>query len=253
LLWSAGFAGIFSLLLIDFEALIALVPFPPEVEPPVMTPFLKVLSLVQPAVFLTLAVIAGAFTASKVGLRAPVCEALASGGSWRDGLRGQTIPGLVGAVIGTAGILASVTLIKPLLPPGVAERIAALGDSMPLPTRFLYGGFTEEVLLRWGLMSAIAWAVWRVFARQRDVPPSSCIVAAIVVSALIFGAGHLPLAFFLVPEPSAELVVFVIAANSWFGLVAGWLYWKRGLESAIIAHVATHVLLWSATRAGMYF
>jgi membrane protease YdiL (CAAX protease family) len=253
ILWSVGFAGILSLLLIDFEALIALVPFAPGEEAPEMTPLLKALSLVQPALFLALAVVAGASTADKVGLRAPVCEALADGGSWRDGLRGQIVPGLLGGLVGSAGILASVALVRPLLPAGLAERIAALGDVMPLPTRFLYGGITEEVLLRWGLMSAIAWAAWRIFARRRDTPPGACIVGAIVASAFIFGAAHLPLAFFLVPGPPASLVVFVIVANSLFGLVAGWLYWKRGLESAMVAHVATHLLLWSASHAGMYF
>lgn len=234
-------------------ALIALVPFPEGFEPPRITPGLKLLSLLQPALFLTVAVIAGAFSAPKVGLHAPVCEALASGGSWRDGFRGQVFSGLLGGLIGTAGILASVSLVRPLLPPGISERIAALGAAMPLPTRFLYGGFTEEVLLRWGLMSVIAWGAWRLFAKRSGSPPVACIVGAVVASALIFGAGHLPLAFMLVPEPPASLVLFVIVANSVFGLVAGWLYWKRGLESAIIAHIATHLLLWTASRAGMYF
>lgn len=33
------------------------------------------------------------------------------------------------------------------------------------------------------------------------------------------------------------LVLFVILANSAFGLVAGYLDWKRGLESAMIARL----------------
>jgi hypothetical protein len=49
------------------------------------------------------------------------------------------------------------------------------------------------------------------------------------------------------------LVLFVVVANSFFGCVAGWLYWRRGLESAILAHMTTHVILWTASRAGVYF
>jgi membrane protease YdiL (CAAX protease family) len=36
-----------------------------------------------------------------------------------------------------------------------------------------------------------------------------------------------------------------------FGLVAGFLYWKKGLEAAIIAHITTHVVLVTAIRLAM--
>jgi hypothetical protein len=45
----------------------------------------------------------------------------------------------------------------------------------------------------------------------------------------------------------------VIVANSVFGIVAGYLYWKFGLESAIIAHILGHVVLALASYAGAYF
>jgi hypothetical protein len=38
----------------------------------------------------------------------------------------------------------------------------------------------------------------------------------------------------LVPEATHALVFFVIIANSAFGLVAGYLYWKKGLELAMV-------------------
>jgi hypothetical protein len=39
------------------------------------------------------------------------------------------------------------------------------------------------------------------------------------------------------------LTIYVITANSIFGIVAGFLYWRLGLEAAIIAHMFTHVIL----------
>jgi membrane protease YdiL (CAAX protease family) len=45
----------------------------------------------------------------------------------------------------------------------------------------------------------------------------------------------------------------VIVANSLFGLIAGYLYWKRGLESAMLAHMLAHVLLLTASRFGTYY
>jgi hypothetical protein len=43
----------------------------------------------------------------------------------------------------------------------------------------------------------------------------------------------------------------VIVANSAFGIVTGYLYWKYGLESAIVAHMLGHVVLVTATYAGL--
>ena len=45
---------------------------------------------------------------------------------------------------------------------------------------------------------------------------------------------------------TAPLVAYVITANSIFGIFAGFLYWNRGLESAMIAHIFAHVVLIAA-------
>ena len=252
-LWVAGFGGAVSFLFIDFETLIALLPDPIRTGAPHFTPLLKLLSLVQPAVFIALAVLAVHFLAPKVGLTAPAAEAWAQGRPVLPALRPQWLPGLLGGLAGGAAIVLLAAVLTPLLPPGAAERISAFGRIMPLPTRLLYGGVTEEVLLRWGLMSLLVWACWRAFLPRHGRAPASCYHAAIFLSALIFGAGHLPVAFLLVPQPNAALVAFVILANGVFGLVAGYLYWRRGLESAVIAHMIAHVVLYSASRLGAYF
>ena len=58
--------------------------------------------------------------------------------------------------------------------------------------------------------------------------------------------GHLPIASMLAGGLTAPLVIYVITANSIFGIVAGFLYWRRGLEAAMIAHISTHLVLISA-------
>lgn len=55
--------------------------------------------------------------------------------------------------------------------------------------------------------------------------------------------GHLPVARVLSPTLTAPLVAYVIIANALFGVVAGYLYWRRGLESAVIAHMLAHVVM----------
>ena len=56
---TAGLAGVLSFLLVDQSALVALLPIPAGAEIPQLTPALKLLSLIQPAMLLALTVLAG--------------------------------------------------------------------------------------------------------------------------------------------------------------------------------------------------
>jgi membrane protease YdiL (CAAX protease family) len=40
----------------------------------------------------------------------------------------------------------------------------------------------------------------------------------------------------------------VVAANALPGLAFGWLYWRQGLEAAILAHALAHVFAWVGGR-----
>jgi len=253
ILWSAGFAGILSFLLVDLQHLIDLVPLPPGNEIPMSLGVLKVVSLIQPTVIMSIAVLIGVGLSSKVGLSAPVAESLATGGDWFAALRPQIVPGVIGGILGGAAVVLSAAAAKPLLPPEAVTLIGAFGKVLPLPTRLLYGGLTEEVLLRWGLMTLLVWAGWRLFQKGTGTPRSLIVIAAILISSLLFGMGHLPIAFMLFPHPTLVLMLFVIVANSTFGLFAGWLYWKKGLESAMLAHIITHLVMFTASYLDAYF
>src|SRR4029450_2603990 len=108
------------------------------------------------------------------------------------------------------------------------QRMSQFGEFVPLLTRLFYGGFTEELLLRWGVMTLIAWGAWRLFQKGRGSPRPAIFIVAILISSLVFAAGHLPIAYMLFPDRTPALTAFVIVGNSTFGLVAGYLYWKKG-------------------------
>ncbi|TXC67001.1 CPBP family intramembrane metalloprotease [Piscinibacter aquaticus] len=106
----------------------------------------------------------------------------------------------------------------------------------------LYGGLAEEVMMRWGVMSLLAWALWRAGRRSSasETQPSRRVVwAAIGASALVFALAHLPAVAQSAPL-SPALVARTLALNALGGIVYGWLYWRRGLESAMLAHASTH-------------
>ena len=240
--------GVLSFLLVDLEAMVRAVPLP-EGTPPVELPpawLFKIISLIQPTVIVTVAALVGVALASRVGLHASAAEAAANGEDLLAKLKPQFLPGVI------AGLLSGVTLVfswvvaKPFFTAEFIERAQEFNKLMPAITRFLYGGFTEEILLRWGFMTFLVWAAWRLFQKGTGEPKALYVVAAIVVSALMFGVGHLPIASMLAGGLTVPVVIYVITANSIFGLAAGCLYWRRGLESAIIAHISAHVVLISA-------
>ena len=189
-------------------------------------------AMAQSVALVGLAAWGGTVWAPRVGLRAPAAEALAARQPLLAAMHSQWVPGLVGAGVGTLVLVVAGLLAPP--------EIQAIGDRFApgLATRLLYGGITEEVLVRWGLMSVIAGVLWRLAGRRESVWQ---IAAAIVVSALVFGLGHLPIASLLVETVTPAVVVYIILGNAAFGFVAGVLFWKYGLESAILAHIGTHL------------
>jgi membrane protease YdiL (CAAX protease family) len=253
ILWLAGLAGVISFLLIDLNALIAILPIPPGTEMPLSIPALKLLTVIQQAIILAVAVLVGVVLASKVGLSSPVAESAASGGNSISAFKPQIIPGIVGGLTGGVSLVLIAAALKPFLSPEVLARLGEYGKILPLPVRLLYGGIIEELLLRWGLMTLLVWAAWRLFQKGQGRPKPAFFVGAILISSLLFAIGHLPVAFMLFPEPTLALTLFVIVGNSAFGLIAGYLYWKKGLESAMIAHALTHVVMFTASYFGAYF
>jgi membrane protease YdiL (CAAX protease family) len=125
--------------------------------------------------------------------------------------------------------------------PSVADAAAVAkmtAFNVPLATRILYGGITEELLTRWGLMSFFAWALWRVTGRGQIRPV--IFWAAILMAAALFAAGHLPFLFAIVAQPQAALILAVLLTNFIPGLLFGWLFWRRGLEAAMLSHALAH-------------
>lgn len=231
-LWAAGMAGSIAMTAMVLPQLLRQLP------PPVPEPLWAILlaGLVQSALLLALAVWAGVRLTPAVGLRAPAIEAVVTGRAIGPAIRPQLLPGLVAGVLG--GILLFAAFRS--APTAVAELQERF--AIPIVARVLYGGVTEELLLRWGLMTALVWLAWRFLQQRRGSVRAGFVWLAIALSALVFAAGHLPAASVLLGPMDAAVVAFVIGVNAAFGLLFGYLFWRHGLESAIIAHALAHVV-----------
>jgi membrane protease YdiL (CAAX protease family) len=236
LLWSAGTLGAVTVTAGLLPQLSAKIPLPAPLW------LITAASIFQSALLVALAVWGGVALAPAVGLRAPVFEAAARRLPILSALKPQILPGLIAGVLGGLLLFASLRLSP--------AAIAALQGQFnpPLHARILYGGITEEVLLRWGLMTAFTWLAWRLFQGKCGAVKPVLTWLAIAVSALLFGVGHLPVASFLIGSLNGPVVLFVVGLNATFGLVFGWLFWRRGLESAMIAHAMTHFVSHLVTR-----
>jgi CAAX prenyl protease-like protein len=249
ILWLAGMAGVLSVLFIDLSALVANLPAAAQSEMPFPPLVIKLLSVAQTGFLLTIAIFIGIQLAPRVGLSAPAAEALTSNNSFVSALKPQLLPGLIAGCIGGIAILSMWVLFRPILPPLFVVRAEKLNSSLPVLTRLLYGGVTEELLLRWGVMTLLVWVAWRIFQRGHGTPRAGYFVSALVISSVVFGMGHLPLVSALAVDFTLPIVAFVVLANSLFGLIAGYLYWRKGLEAAIIAHMSTHIVIVTAIHA----
>ncbi|HEY9762187.1 MAG TPA: CPBP family glutamic-type intramembrane protease [Trichocoleus sp.] len=244
-LFGLGFLGIAALPLILLPQLQQLIPaerteFSPE--------GLVVLSLIQPIVLLAIATAVGLKLSPLLNFRSYLAEASTQGRAALKPLLSE-VPLAVGAGVLFASIaLVSDRFILPKL--GEAGQVLSITSDRTWGVTLgsiLYGGITEEILMRWGLLSLLAWLGWRLFRRQKAIG-SGVIWGAILLAALLFGLGHLPLALARVPFTS-WLLIRTLVLNGLGGVIFGWLYWKRSLESAMIAHASTHVVF--STIAGL--
>ena len=196
---------------------------------------LRLLSVVQPAILILACAALGLWAAPKLGLDAPVVRAWAEGRPLLPALRPQ-LPAATVAGLAVAAVLILFWMGVRALP----SASPLLTFEMPLTTKLLYGGIVEELLLRWGIMSLFVWIAWRLGGRAAPVP-AWCFWTGMTAAALLFAVGHLPMLYFLLPEPPAVLVLMVIIGNALPGLLFGWLFWRRGLEAAMIAHALAHL------------
>lgn len=199
---------------------------------------LIILGVVQNSVLVAIAAAIGTALAAGVGLSAPVFEAIANGEPIPSDLSEMVLPTIaVTAFLVGPFLLAYYGFIRPRLGTETVEVVEEIRIQLGLSGRLLFGGLVEEILTRWGLMTLIVWL--GAFAID---PPSSLVYwAAIVISGLLFGLGHIPGLFAAGAQKSTLLYVSAIGTNLWVSLGLGWLYWQYGLVAAVAAHMLFHL------------
>ena len=209
-------------------------------HPPISAGAVLALQAAQVLLLCALAAYAGARFAPQVALDAPWLRSFAE--------RRQRPPAFASVVIEAAAV-GSVTAIV------VTAMALMLRSSVPqalwrpVPAGFwtrassaFYGGTVEEVLARWGVLTAL-------FAVGRRAGIREAFWPANIAAALVFGALHLPAASAAGIPLTGATLAHVLLGNGIAGVVFGWMFRRRGLEGAMVAHGAADVWLQAALPA----
>jgi hypothetical protein len=232
-LFMLGLSGVLSMLTME-------IPLSEDVLNLLLEKFtlqqIEFLKLANPLMMLTGAVVLGVLFHEKVHLEVPLIMGILEK-SHGYHLSSIFKYGVVGGLI--AGIL--LTVIAVVFTSISPKEITELAVSMK-PTfaaRFLYGGFTEEILMRFGLMTFIIYLLSRLFKSFHK----RIYWTGILLTAFIFALSHLPITYQTLGSPSIAVLSYILIGNSTGGVIFGWLYWKKGLETAFIAHIAAHIVM----------
>lgn len=151
---------------------------------------LKAMTFAQSSLFLIVSIAIGLMLAPRVNLSSPILDSLIHpGGSFRLPRR-FFLSAVSGGILGGLFIVLVYAAMSSHLPDAFLSNAARF--QLPVYSRVLYGGFTEEILVRWGLMTVLVWGLCKVFGKKTDQTSPIFYLLAIVLSSLLFGVSHLP-------------------------------------------------------------
>ena len=244
-LLALGLVGALAIIPIGIELFQIIADKLPPPEGPLSAlplPLIILIGALQNILLLAFIILAGLWCARRLGLGAVLVEAWVKGERVWPRLRAMLVPSiLAGASIGVILTIALFFLRAriPNLPFTLVTRIA-------LWKRVLlcfHGGIYEELLTRLFLLSLFAWLLSLLKRKGEGLPGAGVLWTANILSAILFGLGHLPSAsFFISITPLA--VVAAIMLNGIAGVTFGYLYCKRGLEAAMIAHFTADFIIY---------
>lgn len=246
ILWLAGTFGVMAVipytLTLQSDMLQSL-------ELPIPLPALLAIQIVQGSIILGILTALGLLLANRIGLGAPIIEAWLNKESISDRIKNiLPISIILGLIAGVLIIVLDVYVFQPLLIKDLGESINTMSENIKPPAwqGFLasfYGGIGEELQLRLFFMSLLAW-IGSFIVKPVDGKANTTVLwTANILAAIAFGVGHLPTAAMIFPSMTALVVIRIILLNSIGGIIFGWLYQTRGIESAMIAHFSADIVL----------
>lgn len=200
---------------------------------------LLILSFLQTAIVFAIVIGLGLLVSRAIGLGA--IEAAVMGGEPGRGVVSMLLPAVGLGILGGFVLLLTDILWRQRLPPALldAARQSTLWENIGAS---FYGGLNEEFLFRLFGMSAVAWLLSSVWHTPSGLPTERVFWSANLVLAILFGLGHLPMTKGLIGRITPFIVARTLVLNVPIGLICGWLFWRFGIEAAVVAHFVADIL-----------
>jgi len=205
-----------------------------------ITPKIVFLTAVRNFVPFPIVIFLGLFLSKRIGMGLPILQGVLEGKNQTKELKSILLPSI------SWGILAGVLIILISIPfSKLIPEFQNLKVSIPVWKAILatfYGGIAEEVLLRLFLVSLFVWITFKIKKATDGGPTVFGIWLSIILAAIVFGLAHLPTAAQMT-SLTGMIIVRAVVLNGIGGVIFGWLYWKKGLESAMLAHFSGDIVL----------
>lgn len=192
----------------------------------------------QSLILFSITISLGLFFAKEINFRLPLLEAVAEKKNY-----GEILKAILGKSVLAGALAACLIYAADAFFTIQGAAISTHQNYAPIWQKLLasfYGGIAEEILMRLFLMTFFIWIGMRLFRQKK--PTRAGIVFSIFLAAIIFGLGHLPITASLT-QLSPLIVSRAIVLNGIGGIIFGWLFWKKGLESAMLAHFTADIFL----------
>jgi membrane protease YdiL (CAAX protease family) len=138
---------------------------------------------------------------------------------------------------------------------GVPGRLAELAAIFPGWWRGLLAsvdaGISEELFYRYFLLSLVVWLLGRI-RKGGGLSRRTSIWIAIVATGLLFGWAHIDEEIGTGRHTVFNLIAIVVLSAG-IGMALGWMYWKYGLESAMLTHFLADALYYAALLPALFF
>lgn len=200
--------------------------------------FLILAQFIQSVILFSIVIFFGLLFTKKVNFQLPLLESILAMGNYHKVLKSILGKSVISGIVVAALIYGLDTLFTI-----VGTAVTTHQINAPIWQTLLasfYGGITEEIIMRLFLMTLFIWISMKLFRLKEPSTPG--VIVAIVLAAIIFGLGHLPITASLT-KITPLVVGRAVILNGVGGVVFGWLFWKKGLESAIIAHFTADIFL----------
>ena len=196
---------------------------------------LVLIFLAQIALFAVL-IWAGLYLGRSVGLGAPLLESWTTGEPVRErAISALKLSVALGLGVAVLKYLLDLLVFSPFVPATLSQlRGATVLYRLAIPFQ---QGIGDEIIYRLFLMTVFVWILWRIQGSGEKPPGDPVYWAGLLLAGLV--AVAVPLFLGVTGIAALQYAAIILAGAIPFG----WLYWRKGIESALVAHFVSSVAL----------